>query len=293
MPRRCSARIAFLVAILWTAGSVAAATRVLFVGNSFFYGAVSSVEHYRPTSVQDLNGTGYGGVPALFKRLTEEVGMDAEVALEAVPGVGFDEHYQHRLDRLVGVWDTVVMSSYSTLDREHPGDPTALLHDTPLLAHFFLVANPAVHIYLNATWTRADQTYLPTGHWYGKSVAAMAEDVYAGYAQAQAAAPLIRDVIPTGSAWTRAIHAGIADANPYDGIDPGTIDLWASDHYHASNAGYYLEALVIFGAVTGHDPLRLGAHELVAADLGIESAVALALQQVAHDELIARHAATP
>jgi len=49
--------------------------RVLFVGNSFFYGAVSAAEQYRPESVHDLNGSGYGGVPAIFKRFTEEAGI--------------------------------------------------------------------------------------------------------------------------------------------------------------------------------------------------------------------------
>ena len=28
-----------------------------------------------------------------------------------------------------------------------------------------------------ATWTRADQTYQPQGHWYGKPVNAMADDL--------------------------------------------------------------------------------------------------------------------
>jgi hypothetical protein len=265
-----------------------ASVRVLFVGNSFFYGAVSAAERYRPDSVHDLNGTGYGGVPALFKRFADEANLDVEVALETAPGVGFDEHYEHRRDRIDGAWDEVVMSTYSTLDRDHPGDRSALLHYTPLLARFFAQRNPAVRIHLNATWSRADQTYLADGHWFGQPIEAMAEDIYAGYVSAQKAESLIRDVIPTGAAWTRAFHEGIADANPYDGIEPGRVDLWASDHYHASVAGYYLEALVIFGAVTGRDPTSLGAAETAALDLGIPSDLAIALQRIAAAELKAR-----
>ena len=259
--------------------------RVLFVGNSFFYGAVSAAEQYRPESVHDLNGSGYGGVPAIFKRFTEEAGIEADVSLETVPGVGFDEHYDHRRARLDAPWDEVVMSTYSTLDRDHPGDPTALLHYTPLLAHLFAERNPHVRIHLNATWTRADQTYVAEGHWFGRPVEAMADDVWAGYVAAQKAEPLVHDVVPTGTAWNRAFHEGIADTNPYDGIDAGKVDLWASDHYHASVAGYYLEALVIFAAVTGRDPTSLGSEEAAAADLGIPKELAVRLQQIAAAEI--------
>ena len=138
---------------------------------------------------------------------------------------------------------------------------------------------------MNATWTRADQTYVAEGHWFGRPVEAMAEDVWAGYVAAQKAEPLVRDVVPTGTAWNRAFHEGIADTNPYDGIDAGKVDLWAIDHYHASVAGYYLEALVIFAAVTGRDPTSLGSEEGAAADLGIPKELAIRLQQIAAAEI--------
>jgi hypothetical protein len=95
-------------------------------------------------------------------------------------------------------------------------------------------------------------------------------------------------VIPVGEAWNRAFATGIADPNPYDGVAFGQLDLWAHDQYHASTAGYYLEALVIFGVVTHHDPAALGAEEQAAADLGLSAGEALALQRVAHDELAAQ-----
>ena len=49
--------------------------------------------------------------------------------------------------------------------------------------------------------------------------------------------------------------------------------------------GYYLEALVIFGSVTGHDPRSLGGKEQAAAQLGISPATALALQRIAFETL--------
>jgi hypothetical protein len=94
-------------------------------------------------------------------------------------------------------------------------------------------------------------------------------------------------VIPVGEAWGRAIRTGIADSNPYDGIDAGKVNLWGSDNYHASVYGYYLEALTIFGSVTGRDPRSLGQGECSAADLGIAPAQAAALQNVAFEQLSA------
>jgi hypothetical protein len=91
-----------------------------------------------------------------------------------------------------------------------------------------------------------------------------------------------------GEAWNRAFATGVADPNPYDGVAFGQLDLWSWDQYHASTAGYYLEALVIFAAVTRQDPMLLGANEKAGADLGLSAAQIHALQQVAHDELAAQ-----
>ena len=95
--------------------------------------------------------------------------------------------------------------------------------------------------------------------------------------------PAIARVIPVGQAFNCAIARGIADPDPYDGIDPGKIDLWASDNYHASSAGYYLEALTVFGAVTHSDPRRLGKSEQAAHDLGIPPNIAEELQDTAFE----------
>ena len=60
------ARWALMALTLATAAPASAET-MLFVGNSFTFGAYSPVWHYRAGSVTDLNGGGVGGVPALFK----------------------------------------------------------------------------------------------------------------------------------------------------------------------------------------------------------------------------------
>ncbi len=95
----------------------------------------------------------------------------------------------------------------------------------------------------------------------------MALDLRAG-ANLALANRTIDGIIPVGEAWNRAFAEGVADPNPYDGTDFGKVDLWTYDQYHASTAGYYLEALMVFGKVTGLDPRSLGANEKAADDLG-------------------------
>ncbi len=105
--------------------------------------------------------------------------------------------------------------------------------------------------------------------------------------------PLIKGVVPVGNAFLRAIQTGVADANPYDGIDAGKVNLWTYDSYHASTFGYYLEALVEFGHITGRDPRSLGAKECSAYELGLSGEQASALEQVAFDQLAAEGLVKP
>ncbi|MGE3508862.1 MAG: PEP-CTERM sorting domain-containing protein, partial [Vicinamibacterales bacterium] len=111
-----------------------------------------------------------------------------------------------------------------------------------------------------------------------------ARDVRVAYDEAAKEAGA-KAVVPVGEAFTRAIQAGLADANPYDGLDAGKINLWTYDHYHASTHGYYLEALVIFGALTGLDPRSLGENECSGYELGLSRPEVRGLQQVAFDQL--------
>jgi hypothetical protein len=141
--------------------------------------------------------------------------------------------------------------------------------------------SPHVDLRLVATWSRADQTYLQSGHWFGQPIEAMALDIRAACDVAAGHSLYRGAVVPVGQAWNRAIRKGVAARNPYLKIRPGQINLWASDGYHASTFGYYLEALVIFGSVTGRDPRVLGSKEIAAAELGIAPAMAVTLQAIA------------
>jgi hypothetical protein len=285
-----------LVAIVSLAVSVAQAqsgTSVLFVGNSFTYGFGSPVRFYRAHTVTDLNNEGIGGVPALFKSFTAQAGLDYDVSLETRSGAGFEFHLENKLG-VIGrrPWDKVVMQGQSMLDLDKPGDPSKLITTSRDLADFLRSRNPNAELYLMATWSRADQTYPPKGAWFGKPIEAMAHDVRIGHDKAAAGAA-IKMVIPVGEAWTRAMQTGLADLNPYDGNEAGKLNLWTYDHYHASTAGYYLEALVVFGSLTGRDPRSLGDNECSGYELGLDRPQVKALQQVAFDQLATAGAVMP
>lgn len=259
--------------------------KVLFVGNSFTQGALSAVRNWHADRVTDLNGAGFGGVPALFREFADQVGRPVNVSLETQGGKSLAFHLAERRALIDRSWDVVVLQEYSTLDPQRPGDPAASRAATAELVGMLRARNPQVRIYLMATWTRADQTYPAGGAWAGKPVSAMALDLRRAADKIAGEVPGIAGVIPVGQAWNRAFDCAVADPNPYDGIAPGQVNLWSYDHYHGSIAGYYLEALVVFGAITGIDPATLGSRERAADQLGLSVAQAAALQGLARREL--------
>ncbi|MBP6900463.1 MAG: hypothetical protein KBC73_10260 [Burkholderiaceae bacterium] len=170
-------------------------------------------------------------------------------------------------------------------------------------------ANAAAQIYLYQTWARpnlinapgatsidprtgnASYSGAPAASFYG-SLEAMTQDLVNAYAGAAAFAGAdgsggIAGIAPVGQAFLRAVTSGVATRDLYaaDALSDGLIDLWFNDGTHASVAGSYLAALTLFGTITGVDPRSLGAGEIAAADLGLSSTEASALQAVAAAQL--------
>jgi len=271
--------------------SAAEAKTILFVGNSFTFGANSAAHYYKSDTVTDLNGPGtngktVGGVAAMFKAFSKEAGLDFSVSLETVGGKGLDFHFAEKRALLDKSWDVVVMHGYSTLDQAHPGDPALLISSAKQMTDMFRAKNPKAEVWLSATWSRADQTYPDGKPWHGKPIQQMGKEIDIAY-DAAARNAHVTGVVPVGLAWNRAMDTGVAGTDPYAGIAAGKVNLWAWDSYHASAYGYYLEALMVFGKLTGKDPLSLGDNETVADDMGFSKPKTHALQQVAHDELAA------
>jgi hypothetical protein len=272
------------------------ATRIIFIGNSFTFGAHSAVRFYETDLVHDLNppdnlGRTIGGVPALFKEFTREAGLDYSVSLETVGGKDFDFHMTEKRSVIEGNYDVVVAKGHSTLDDDHPGDPAPLINYTRQMAAMYWEKNPQVKFYILDSWTHADKVPHPDAPWRRTPSQLAGKDGLAAYEKAaRDAGTHVSGIIPMGLTWNVAIDEGISDDNPYDDAVASKMYLWAYDGYHASAFGYYLEAAMDFGKVTGEDPTMLASKgkDHVAEDLGISPTQQQQLLKLAHDGLAAQ-----
>lgn len=284
---------------------------ILFVGNSFFHGARLPVLTYNNAAITDENygqpvgtpraeGNGHepgpwGGIPAIFKKLTDEAGLHYDVHLEAMSGQTLKFHFDHALGVIDQPrWQAVVLQEYSTgpLPARRGGKRDEFYDYATRLERTVHRANPAAKLYLYETWARADLTYPPSQPYSGQPVDSMAGDLHAGYYGLAKQNGHFAGVAPAGDAWLRAMQTGVATPNPYAPA-AGQRDLWTDDHYHPSPWGAYLNACVLLATITGHDPRRLGPREQAAAALGLTPADAVALQRLAYEQVRAAPAAEP
>jgi hypothetical protein len=279
-------------------------TVILFVGNSFFHGAFEPVLTYNAAAITDENfkptRTGqrrrqyeheqgpWGGIPGIFKKLTDEAGLDYEVHLEAISGQTLQFHYDSALAVIQQPkWDKVIMHDYSTgpVPARHSGQPARFFEYATKLEQAIHSASPHAKVYLYQTWARADLTYPTDKAYTGLPLDSMTTDLHRAYYQEAAQDKNFAGVAPAGDAWLRAVRQGVADPNPYDAAEPSKVDLWGRDHYHPSIYGAYLNACVVLAEVTGYDPRKLGAKEQAAASLGIAPEIAVQLQKVAYEQV--------
>lgn len=229
---------------------------------------------------------------AFSSQLTVEAGLKYVTYIEAVSGQSLEYHYQNKLAQIGSKsWDVVVMNEYSTLDQTAAGNPAKLFKYSKLLEQFIHGGINArgyryAKLYLLENWPRADQLYnTPGGHWEGRTVEQVSDDLRAAYAEAILQDNEIDAMIPVGDAFVRAIEDGVAERNPYNGITAGKVSVWNVDNYHASAFGSYLEACVVFRKVTGLDPRTLGPGSVAANGLGLTGAQATSAQNLAYAQL--------
>ena len=287
----------------FVAGSVSPAlgqTRILFVGNSFTHCRYSPVLNYNAGAVTDENDGlppgnpryhadptepgPWGGVPGIFKKFADQAGLNYAVHLEAISGVTLQYHYTNALSIIQqSKWDQVVLQELSTLPLPvaRSGQPTMFVDYATRLQQAVHAVNPAAQLYLYQTWARPDLTYPANQPYSGLPIDAMTQDLKMAYSSLMAGNAGFAAVAPVGSAWLRAIQAGVAMRNPYTPT-AGQLNLWNTGYRHASKWGSYLSACVLFYKITGYDPRALGGTEQAAAGLGIAPADANALQQIAY-----------
>jgi len=192
---------------------------------------------------------------------------------------------------------------------------TVTLYQTPPIASYgFTSNNPNAPIFGSSTVAQqgGNRAYAP---YVGDAnpIAAMASDLHNAYvgeaAAFNAANPTLShvNVALAGDAWVTAINRSIAQFDPFLANQPaGQIDLWDSDPllacctvpigYHPSQYGDYLNALVLFGKITGVNPEKLFAEwdpnnslyaNSASMALGISPGVAKELAFAAEDTLLA------
>ncbi|MBH8568312.1 T9SS type A sorting domain-containing protein [Microvirga sp. STS02] len=294
------------------AAPATAQTRILFVGNSFTHGNTTPVLNYNAAGITDENyglppsspryqadpamPGPWGGVPGIFKKMTDQSGRAYDVHMEAVSAAALSYHYTNALGVMQqGPWDQVVLqeNSFQPLPVARTGRPADFLNYATRLEQAVHAGSPAARVYLFQTWARADMTY-PAGQPYsGLPIDTMARDLRRAYAYLAGQNPRIAAVAAVGDAWLRAIQAGVAVRNPYNNSNPGLLSLWGPDNLHASKWGSYLAACVLFAQLTGLDPRTLGPAEQAAVALDITGPTAVALQQVAFQQVFMSAEALP
>jgi hypothetical protein len=197
------------------------------------------------------------------------------------------------------------------------GKPNAAItvYETPPIASYgFASSNPNAPIFGSRTVAQqgGNKAYAP---YVGDAnpIAAMASDLHNAYVNEannfDAANPTLShlSVALAGDAWVSAIHSGVAKFNPFLSNElPGQIDLWDSDPllacctvpigYHPSQYGDFLDALMLFGEITGVNPETLSAEwdlsnplysSSASLALGVDPRIAEELAIVAEDTLLA------
>ena len=226
---------------------------------------------------------------------------------QSVPTRGNPTSFQSGVTRLVNGIDAADQAAAK------PNAAITLYQTPPIAALGYTSSNPNAPIFGSSTVAEqnGNKAYAP---YVGDAnpIAAMAADLHNAYLKVagtyNAANPNNShiNVALAGDAWVSAIDAGIAQQNPFLATEPSSqVDLWDSDPllacctvpigYHPSVFGDYLDALVLFGQITGINPETLTAefdptHALyldsASYALGISAPIASELAIVAEETLV-------
>ena len=190
---------------------------------------------------------------------------------QSVPTRGNPTNFQSGVTRLVNGIDAADAAAGVA------NAQITLAQTPPLASYGYTSSNPAQPIFGSSTPAQqgGNKAYAP---YIGdpNPIAHMASDVHNAYSLAAATynaanpAKSHLTVAPDGDAWVTAINLGLAEQDPFLVNEPaGQVDLWDSNPllacctvpigYHPSVYGDYLNALTLFGSLTGLNPESLDA----------------------------------
>ncbi|WP_375249895.1 hypothetical protein [Sphingomonas sp.] len=259
----------------------------------------------------------WGGIPGIFAQLASEAGLTYDVHIEAISKTSLAKNYEAAstiIDQ--PKWNAVVLQEISarplpaSLTGNASGRPATFCSSVQTIEAGIHAVAPTADVYLYETWPSGATAQQLSGSTtasdfparYAAKLEAIRAAYHASYFGAAQKDGRIAGVAPVGDAWAAAWAANVANDNPYSSTSPLPL-LWYGmnarndpaiskpDYLHPSVYGAYLSGLVLFQQITGVDPRSLGAGEGVATRLGISPSVAVRLQQVAHDAVIAGAAA--
>jgi len=241
------------------------ADNVLFIGNSFTFGA--TVPAVR------LNG----GVPKLFEAIARAKGHDVTAWAVTAGGKDWAWHLaQPATARALKArtWSWVVLQDFSTRPT-HAGNVAAFLHDGETFSDRIAAASPHAGIILYETWARPQVFYSKQpGHDFSGPAQMMAE-LHDSYAKLDADLAR-RD--PDRTVADAEVGTAFARANR----EYPAINLNAKDDHHSTAEGYYLAALVIY-ETTYHESVKGAPAKFFKGAVKFPPGVAAHLQAVADE----------
>jgi hypothetical protein len=240
------------------------ADNVLFIGNSFTYGA----------TVPLLKKN--GGVPKLFEAIARAKGHSPNVVAVVMGNEGWNFHLAQPKTRqalATHVWDWVVLQDFSTR-ATHIGNVANFMKDGETFSDKIAQNSPKAGIVLYETWAR------PAGAFFQKGLGAtfsgpdqMMAELHQNYGNLQRDLEARNSARPVRVALVGTSFALIKAKDPLIVVD-------AADHHHATLAGYY-EAALLMDETIYHESVRDAPRSFFGGQLVIPENDAKELQMIA------------
>jgi hypothetical protein len=208
------------------------ADNVLFIGNSFTFGAAAPLVR--------LNG----GVPKLFEAIANAEGKNVTAYSVTAGGKDWSYHLAQPITAqalAARPYDWVVLQDYSTRPT-HVGDIPGFLRDGETFSDRISAALPHAGIILYETWARPPVFYTGGPGRDFSGPAQMLAELHDSYARLHDDLAKKNPARPVEVALVGTAFARVNSEYP-------AINLNASDNHHATAEGYYLAALVIYESI--------------------------------------------
>ena len=233
----CLSVLALFLAVSATAFC---AGNILFVGNSFTFAAGAP-------AVDKL-----GGVPKLVEAIAAAKGRKTDVAMVVSGGKDWGWHLrQPETEAALNAkkWNWVVLQDHS-IQPTHLGNPAGFFTNGEAFYKRIRARSPGAGVVLYETWARGRGNELYTGVSTQKSFVdpeQMTSEIRKGYGELE---PRLESIEPGEQVRLAPVGDAFALCQKKN---PG-INLYSGDKYHASDQGYYLSALVIYGTIFHDSP---------------------------------------